>query len=129
MFHQEYKIKSMILLENIIQKSILEQIRKAKFFSIMVDEVTSHNTEVMPLCIRFIDSDKCKREEFIQFSTLVRATGEAIATQICSDLRKLDLDVKNIRGQGYDGASNMSSSNTSSSTYPEGVLTSYLYSL
>ena len=42
-----------IIGKHIIQKSILEQIRKAKFFSIMVDEVTSHNTEVMPLCIRF----------------------------------------------------------------------------
>ena len=79
--------------------------RKANFFSIMVDEVTSHNTEVMPLCIRFVDSDKHIREEFIQFSTLVRVTGEAIATQICSDLKKLDLNIKNIRGQGYDGAS------------------------
>ena len=45
------------------------------------------------------------REEFIQFSTLVRVTGEAIATQICSDLKKLDLDIKIIRGQRYDGAS------------------------
>ena len=77
-----------------IQKSILEQIRKANFFSIMVDEVTSHNTEVMPSCIRFVDSDKRIREEFIQFSTLVRDTGEAIATQICSDLKKLDLDIE-----------------------------------
>ena len=48
-------------------------------FSVMVDEVTSHNTEVMPLCIRFIDSDKCIREKF---STLNRATGEAIATDL-----------------------------------------------
>ena len=53
-FHQEYKIKiNDIIGKHIIQKSILEQIRKAKFFSIMVDEVTSHNMEVMPLCIRF----------------------------------------------------------------------------
>ena len=60
-------MKSLILLENIIQNSILEQIRQANFFFVMVDEVTSNNTEVMPLCIRFIDSDKCIREEFIVF--------------------------------------------------------------
>ena len=63
----------------------------------------------MPLCIRFVDEQKDIREEFIQFSTLVRVTGEAIAAQICNDLAGLDLDVKNIRGQGYDGASNLSS--------------------
>ena len=56
----------------------------------------------MPLCIRFIDTDKC----IIQFSTLVRVT-EAIATQICGDLKKLDLDMKS--RSGVYGASNMSS--------------------
>ena len=38
----------------------------------MVDEVTSHNTEVMPLCIRFVDSDKHIREEFIVFHSCKR---------------------------------------------------------
>ena len=75
----------------------------------MVDEVTSHNKELMPLCIRFVDEQKDIREEFIQFSTLVRVTGDAIAAQICNDLEGLNLDIKNVRGQGYDGASNMSS--------------------
>ena len=77
-------IESDIIGKNIIQKSILEQIRHANFFSVMVDEVTSHNAKVMPLCIRFVDSDKCIREEFIQFSTLVRVAGEAIATRMCN---------------------------------------------
>ena len=30
----------------------------ARFFAIMVDEVTSHNTELMSLCIRFLDEHK-----------------------------------------------------------------------
>ena len=101
-----------IIGKHIIQKSILEKIQQARFFSVMVDEVTSHNTEVMPLCIRFVDADKCIREEFIQFSTLARVTGKSIAAQICSDLRSLELNIENIRGQGYDGAANMSSDRT-----------------
>ena len=44
-----------------IQKSILEEIRKAKLFSVMADEVTSHNKEIMPLCIRFVDEKNCIR--------------------------------------------------------------------
>ena len=60
--------------------------------------------------MRFVDVHKDIREEFIQFSTLPRVTGEAIATNVCSDLASLGLELKNIRGQGYDGASNMSSS-------------------
>lgn len=78
----------------------------------MVDEVTSYNKEQMPLCIRFVDSTKSIQDEFIQFSTLIRITGKSIAEQICDDLKLLNLDIKNIRGQGYDGASSMCSDHT-----------------
>ena len=43
-----------------------------------------------------MDEQKEIREEFIQFPTLVRVTGEAIAAQICKDLSSLDLDVKKV---------------------------------
>jgi hypothetical protein len=66
----------------------------------------------MPLCIRFVDETNCIREECIHFSTLVRITGECIAAQICTDLKSLELDIKYVRGQGYDGASSMSSDRT-----------------
>ena len=94
---------------HLTQKKIIDEVLQAHFYAIMVDEVTSHNKEIMPLCIHFVDKDKNIREEFIKFSTLIRVTGEAIGTQICSDLASLGLDVKNIQGQGYDGTSNMSS--------------------
>ena len=70
----------------------------------MVDEVTSHNKEIMPVCIRFVDKNKSIREEFLQFTQLTRVTGEAIAKQLFSDLKDLNIDIKKIRGQGYDGA-------------------------
>lgn len=98
-----------IIGKRIIQKGIVEEIVQARFYSIMVDEVTSHNQELMALCVRFVDVHNDIREEFIQFSTLSRITGEAIATRVCSDLTSLGLELKNIRGQGYDGASSMSS--------------------
>ena len=75
----------------------------------MVDEITSFNKEVMPLCVRFVDSNRDIREEFLQYSILTRVTGKAIATCVLDSLNQLGLDVKNVRGQGYDGASNMSS--------------------
>ena len=45
----------------------------------------------------------------MQFTQLTRVTGEAIAKQIFSDLQDLNIDIKKIRCQGYDGAKNMSS--------------------
>ena len=47
-----------IIGKELIQKPILDEVRKAKFFSIMVDEVTVNNKEQMPLCVRFVDSDR-----------------------------------------------------------------------
>ncbi len=75
-----------------------------KYYSILVDEITSHNQELMPLVVRFV----CIiREEFLKFSSLTRLTGKAIVFVV---IRGVGLDICNIRGQGYDGASNMSSS-------------------
>ena len=90
----------------------------------MVDEVTSHNKEIMPLCVRFVDTHKDIQEEFIQFSTLTRVTGEAIAARVCSDLADLGLDIKNIRGQGY-----VQLSCWSTGTYKGKSTTSHLYPL
>lgn len=39
------------------QKDIVREIVNARYCSIMVDEVTSHNVEWRPLCIRFVDSE------------------------------------------------------------------------
>ena len=89
---------------NIIGKNIIQ-----KHFSIMVDEITSFNKEVMPLCVRFVDSNRNIREEFLQYSILTGVTGKATATCVLDSLNQLGLDVKNVRGQGYDGSSNMSS--------------------
>ena len=44
--------------KQMIQKSIVDEVIQARFYSIMADEVTSHNQELMPLCVRFVDMHK-----------------------------------------------------------------------
>ena len=94
----------------IILKHIVEEVKAAKFYSVLADEVTSHNVEHLALCARFVDSQKDIREEFLTFLPLQRITGEQIADEIITFLTENDIPVTDIRGQGYDGASNMSSS-------------------
>ena len=53
--------------KQIIQKDLVNEIIHAEYYSIMIDEVTSHNQELMPLCIRFVDSNHNIREEFCSF--------------------------------------------------------------
>ena len=62
------------------------------------------NKEQVSIVIRFVDSN-CIREDFILTE---RVTGEVLACNIKDTLTKYGLDFKNCRGQGYDGASNMS---------------------
>ena len=110
-----------IIGKKIIQSDIVREIQKAICYSIMIDEVTSHNKEIMPVCIRFVDKNKNIREEFLQFTQLTRVTGEAIAKQLFSDLKDLNIDIKKIRGQGYDGAKNMSSERVGVQAYVKKV--------
>ena len=60
--------------------------------------------------IRFVDSDKQIRKDFIGFITVERITGESLATALLSWLESHNVNVSLCRGQGYNGASNMSSS-------------------
>ena len=55
-------------------KNLPEEIKDAKHYSIMADEVTSHNKEQLVLCARFVDKNDEIREEFIAFIHLPRIT-------------------------------------------------------
>ena len=57
----------------------------------------------------FDHKQKTIREEFLAFFPLVRITGEVISAIILEFLRKNGIPASNMRGQGYDGASNMAS--------------------
>ena len=98
-----------IIGKDIIQKKIVSEITEARFYSILADEVTSHNKEELSLCIRFLDKADTIREEFLEFVKLPRITGEHIASAVTTNLNTLGLPLENIRGQGYDGAANMAS--------------------
>ena len=87
----------------------MEEIRSTPYYTILADEVESHNVEHLAICARFVDKHSNVREEFLAFITLNRITGEQIANAILRFLEENDIPVANMRGQGYDGASNMSS--------------------
>ena len=95
--------------KHIILQSILNELNSAKFYAILADEVTSHNVEHLAICARFVDKHKDIREEFLGFLELERITGEKVAECILGFLKENGIPAVNMRGQGYDGASNMSS--------------------
>ncbi|KXJ14854.1 52 kDa repressor of the inhibitor of the protein kinase [Exaiptasia diaphana] len=80
----------------------------ASFFTILADEASDvSNTEQLSLSIRFVDENCNIHEEFLGFLSCERTTGEALAKLI---YEHWSLDIKNCRGQGYDGTACMPSS-------------------
>lgn len=67
----------------------IEEIHTAKFFAILADEVTDcANLEQVSILIRFVDSEKCIKEEFLGFITVECITGQALATALLSWLKE-----------------------------------------
>ena len=94
---------------DLLTKRITNEVRKAKYFSILADEAADcGNVEQLSLVIRFVDETHCIREQFLGFIPSKRGlSGDAIATTIKEFLREQNLEIDDCRGQGYDGAGNM----------------------
>nr|XP_047127703.1 52 kDa repressor of the inhibitor of the protein kinase-like [Hydra vulgaris] len=74
------------------------------------DEACDSSTkEQMSLVLRFVDSDFNIREDFIQFIHCSEGgKGKDLFNVLLNCVSNLNLDIKNGRGQGYDGASSVS---------------------
>ena len=97
---------------NIIKVMIADAVHKAGIFSLLADETTDVSTkEQLALGVRYVDVNKDEvREDFIGFMIVEKTTGKAIAESLVKKLESLQLSISDLRGQGYDGGSNMSGS-------------------
>ena len=91
-----------------IRNGILDEVKRAKFYSVIADEVTDvSNKEELSLILRYV-LDGVIKEVFVDFLEVERITGEVLAQAILQWLAAHALPRTDIRGQCYDGASNMS---------------------
>ena len=98
-----------IIRKNIIQATLVDGIKKAVMHSISADKVTSSNDKILLICMRHLDEFQNICEVFVGFLNLERITGKHIGEAILKFYRELGLDVKECKGQCYDGAANMQS--------------------
>ena len=94
-----------------LQDKILHDIRRRGIFSLCADEAADcSNQEQMAVVVRFVDPDTLDvREEFMDFLLFASGTtGRALADMLLGWLEDKQLDKSKVRGQCYDGASNMS---------------------
>ena len=98
-----------IIANDYIMTDLMAEVQEARWFSVMADEVCSHNKEILAVCIRFVDRESNIREEFLSFTKVDRITGEVLAAEIKTIIEKKGLEMRNLRGQAYDGAASMAS--------------------
>ena len=91
-----------------ILDKIENEVRENALYSVICDECTDcANQEQLSVSVRYVANDKVK-EPFIGFFELSDGvTGESIAVTIEKALGSCHLDLSLLRGQAYDGASNM----------------------
>jgi hypothetical protein len=95
-----------------IVEDITNRITQSSFFSVLADETTDIlGIARLSLCIRYVDNVKREGyivgEDFIDFAPVKDKTGPGIKAAIIKGLQQARLDLGNLRGQGYDGASAM----------------------
>ena len=99
------------LLANEIKWKIIKKIKEAKYFSIILDcTPDASHQEQMSLILRCVDisTNPIKIvEHFVEFVKVDETTGRGLFDEIINVINILELDINDIRGQGYDNGSNM----------------------
>ena len=91
-----------------MRRKIREEVGDAKF-CILVDEAKdTANKEETSVALRLVDGLGILRERFFEIVHVPHNTAAMLKEKISSVLSQYNLHSSNMRGQGYDGASNMS---------------------
>jgi hypothetical protein len=90
-----------------VKKHIREEIGDAKFYIIEDETCDVLKREQMPIVIRFVDAEGVLRERFFYLIHVKNTKALTLKATINYALSIHGFDLQNLRGQGYDGASNM----------------------
>lgn len=100
------------VIEDAMTDIIVQEIKAAKWFSILLDETPdTSNQEQLTVIIRYVKfGDEVTIEErFLRFLNIEGTTsGEAIFKLVKAFLVEKGIDIMDCRGQGYDNGANMS---------------------
>ena len=106
--HHVFQDDLLKLMSNQVLRKKLYDVNNSKMFSIMCDEYTdTSNKEQLSLCTRWIDDELNANEDFLGFYQLTNIKSDTIVKAITDSLTRLSLPISDLKGQTFDGASNM----------------------
>ncbi|KAL4085218.1 hypothetical protein QTP88_027077 [Uroleucon formosanum] len=91
-----------------IKYHIAKEVKEAEVFAIIADEtqdIAKH--EQVAIVLRYVNEKLEVHESFVGFYRAKRTDGKTLANELKNVLISMDLNIKNLRAQCYDGASNM----------------------
>jgi hypothetical protein len=90
-----------------VQREIRKEIGDAKFFLLVDESRDESKREQMAVVIHFVDRKGFTRERFLDIVHVLDTSPTTLKHELSVVLVNHQLDVSKLRGQGYDGASNM----------------------
>ncbi|XP_062009151.1 uncharacterized protein LOC133725784 [Rosa rugosa] len=95
------------ILANRVRRKICEEVGEAKFCLLIDEALDESKKEQMAIILRFVDSHGFVRERFFHVVSVSDTCAATLKSNIDNVLTEYNLQVENLHGQGYDGASNM----------------------
>lgn len=106
-----WKIQNEVLqiMAHDIVRLLCREVRDAGMFAVVVDGTTDiTRREQEAISVRYVNADLKANEVFLGFYNLETGTdGRSVADMVMDSLLRLNLPLSQLRGQTYDGASNM----------------------
>lgn len=105
------------LLGGRIKKAIVLELKKSKYFSIILDCTPDiAHEEQISVVVRYVllstSNNKAEiKEHFLGFFPITDTTGQGLIRFLLDFLSSNDIDIQNMRGQGYDNGANMKGKN------------------
>ena len=95
-----------IMSKQILRKKIYDV--NSRLFSLMCDEYTDvSNKQQLSMCVGWIDGSLNPHEDFLGFYEFQNITSDTIVSAIKDSSTRFNFPLSDLRGQTYDGASNM----------------------
>lgn len=106
----EYQNDCIEVYRNYIKKKIVEEVKKAGYFSVTADETKDvSKKEQLAVLIRYVDSETLQiKERAIGVHHVKDLSAQSLSSEILNDLKSLNIDPGLCVGQCYDGARVMS---------------------
>lgn len=95
-----------MLCGSVLCNQIVREVNNSLSFSLLADETSDiARVEQLSIGVRFVDSSKTIREEFLGFSVLETLDAVGIATSILSFVEKYNLDMSKLVDLGFNKCS------------------------